>query len=236
MKDANVAQARPIVTLMLEAPAAPGGDPFLVFDDGHALTWPARCAGVLLADGGEARARQLLAAGAPRVFLGEAALRDGSLVERLAAAFGGDRIALYVPVRRMQVSWSMDAVSNADFRVMAPSVGEPCWEILGSGGAPSGTQARWWIGEMFKRGASGALIRADIADDADLNILATLTEQWGERLWIAPLADAAPDLEAWVALGGVRRLAVPDAIYQKSAYAAALRDTAADAQAHEVTT
>ena len=105
-------------------------------------------------DGDGAHARALLLAGAPCVFIGEAALRDSALVEALVAEFGSKRIGLYVPVRRMQVNWSMDAVSNADFRVMTPSVCEPCWEILRADGSRSGTHAGWWIGEMFRLGAS----------------------------------------------------------------------------------
>ncbi|MBI3140314.1 MAG: hypothetical protein HYZ19_00450 [Rhodocyclales bacterium] len=174
--------------------------------------------GLILARAGEAQARQLLSAGAPRVFLGEAALRDATLVERLAAAFGGERIGVYVPARRMPVNWSMDTVSNADFRVLTPSVCEPCWEILTAEGLPTDTHAAWWIGEMFERGASRALIRVDPADDADLNILAGLTEQWGERLWVAPRAAADPDLQAWVELAGVRRLAVPETVLGNSPY------------------
>jgi hypothetical protein len=178
--------------------------------------------GIVLRTAGETLARSLLEAGAPRVYLGEAALLDGALVERLAAAYGAERIGLYVPARRMEVSWSMDTVSNADFRVMTPSICEPCWEILKADGSRSGTHAAWWLGEMFARGACSALLRVDMTDDADLNILAGLTERWGERLWLAPLADPAPDFAAWVELGGARRLAVPEDMFQNDPYLATL--------------
>ncbi|MCZ7654019.1 MAG: hypothetical protein M5R42_06540 [Rhodocyclaceae bacterium] len=76
---------------------------------------PRRIEGIVMPDGDGAHARALLLAGAPCVFIGEAALRDSALVEALVAEFGSKRIGLHVPVRRMRVDWSMDAVSNADF-------------------------------------------------------------------------------------------------------------------------
>lgn len=192
-----------------------------------------RLSGMLPPEGGEAGIRAILDAGAQHVFIGEDALLDGALVEKLVTEYGSGRIGLHVPVRRMQVSWSMDIDSNADFRVMTPSVCEPCWEILRADGTRSGTHAAWWIGEMFRLGATDALIQADIEDDADLNILAGLTERWGERLWLAPLNETNPDLESWVNLGGAARLAVPDAIYQNSPYLTALRSAPETGQSNE---
>ncbi|MBI4988584.1 MAG: hypothetical protein HZC23_07150 [Rhodocyclales bacterium] len=192
-----------------------------------------RLSGMLPPEGGEAGIRAILDAGAQHVFIGEDALLDGALVEKLVAEYGSGRIGVYVPARRMQASWSMDIDSNADFRVMTPSVCEPCWEILRADGSGSGTHAAWWIGEMFGLGASGALIRVDIEDDADLNILAGLTERWGDRLWLAPLNEANPDLEAWVGLGRASRLAVPDAIYQNSPYLKALRSAPETGKSNE---
>jgi hypothetical protein len=214
-------------------PAGEGEPPVFLIDRNLIPADPRRFEGIVMPDGGKDRIRAILNAGAPRVFIGEDALLDGALVEKLAAEFGSGRIGLYVPVRRMQVSWSMDIDSNADFRVMTPSVCEPCWEILRADGSGSGTHAAWWIGEMFGLGASDALIRVDIGDDADLNILAGLTERWGSRLWLAPLDEANPDLEAWVRLGGAARLAVPDAIYQNSPYLTALRSAPQTGQSNE---
>jgi hypothetical protein len=127
----------------------------------------------------------------------------------------------------MQVSWSLDTESNADFRIMRPTVCEPCWEILMADGTRTGTFVGWWIGEMFARGASSALLRVDIGDDADLNILAGLTEQWGEKLWVAPLEQDDPDLESWVTLAHASQLAVPDRVYNHHPYLTARRATPA---------
>ena len=183
--------------------------------------------------GGEAGIRAILDAGAQLVFIGEDALLDGTLVERLASEYGSGRIGLHVPVRRMLVNWSMDCDSNADFRVMTPSVCEPCWEILRADGSRSGTHAGWWLGEMFRLGASQALIQVDMADDTDLNILAGLTERWGDRLWLAPLTDPAPDFSAWVELGGARQLAASEAVIQNHPYLTALCSAPETGQSNE---
>ncbi len=228
------ALAMPVaVRRLTEALPATDCEPVFLCDRNLIPADPRRIEGIVMPDGGKDRIHAILNAGAPRVFIGEAALREGALIGELSAEFGSGRIGLYVPVRRMQVNWNMDSVSNADFTVMAPSVCEPCWEILRADGTRSGTHAAWWIGEMFGLGACAALVQVDIEDDADLNILAGLTERWGERLWLAPLNETNPDLEAWVHLGGAARLAVPEAIYQNSPYLTALRSAPQTGQSNE---
>ena len=170
---------------------------------------PALAAGIVLPCEGEQRADALLAAGAACVLVGEAALLDSTLVERLAARHGAARIGVYVPARRLEAQWSFDTTSNADFKVVTPSVCEPTWEVLRADGGGTGALAGWWIGEMIKRGASLALVRADIRDDADLNICAGLVEDCGERLWLGPLSDPAPRLDEWIAYGQLRQIVLP---------------------------
>jgi hypothetical protein len=202
---------------------APGTEPAFLFDGPDLPADLSAVCGLLLPSQGEDRARALLARGSPGVYLGEAALIDSGVIERLARDFGAQRIGVYVPARRMGVSWNLDRVSNADFKVMTPSVCEPCWEILMADGRRTGTIASWWIGEMFKLGASAALVRADIRDDADLNICAVLGEQCGDRLWMGPLEDEDSRFAEWVSLATVRRLAVPENVYYANAQLAALR-------------
>jgi hypothetical protein len=218
----------PAVTVRCIAAALPPPEagPAFLFDGPDLPADLSAVCGLLLPAQGEARARELLARGSPRVYVGEAALLDSGVIERLVREFGSQRIGVYVPARRMGVSWSLDSVSNADFKVMTPSVCEPCWEILTAEGRRTGTIASWWIGEMFRRGASAALVRADIRDDGDLNVCATLAEQCRERLWIGPLEDEDSRFAEWVSLGRVTQLAVPEASYHRSEQLAALRGAA----------
>lgn len=168
---------------------------------------------VVLTEGNEQRAESLLAAGVGCVLLGECALLDSRVVERLVAKHGGERIGLYVPVRKLAVDWSFETVSNADFKVITPSLCEPTWEILRADGSGTGTHAEWWLGEMLKHGIQTVLLRADIRDDTDLNLCAGMVERFASQLWLAPLHDSEPPLADWLAFGQVRRLALPPALF-----------------------
>lgn len=217
--------AAPAVTVrrIVTGLPTPGTEPAFLFDGPDLPADLSAVCGLLLPSQGEDRARELLARGSPGVYVGEAALLDSGVIERLARDFGTQRIGIYVPAKRMGVSWRLDPVSNADFKVMTPSVCEPCWEILMADGRRTGTIAGWWIGEMFKLGASAVLVRADIRDDADLNICATLGEQCGDRLWMGPLEDEDSRFAEWVSLAKVSRLAVPENVCDANAQLAALR-------------
>lgn len=206
---------RPIAVCRLAPASDPAaGDDAFVFDAAGAGV-PHAGGAVILPAGTAQRARELLESGVPRVYIGQAALADSAVVERLAADFGRERIGVYVAAKRMHVGWGFDTVSNADFKFVTPSTCEPCWEVLDATGSRTGTHAGWWIARMLELGASSALVRADVRDDTDLNILATLVEQCGERLWVGPLEDEQPALADWIALGRARRFAVSSALYER---------------------
>jgi hypothetical protein len=88
---------------------------------------------------------------------------------------------------------------------------------LRADGETTGTHALWWIGEMLMIGASEALLRVDVRDDADLNLCAECVERFAERVWIGPLTDEAPMLGDWVRYGHARRLALPPALFARAA-------------------
>jgi hypothetical protein len=169
---------------------------------------PLRDQTIVASAGDEARAHQLLAEGVARVLLGDAALLDGTLIRRLVEQYGGEHIGVAVYARKHQVSWTIDKVSNADFRCLTPSFGKPGWELLLSDGSATGTDAEWWLGEMLGYGASAALIHIDMQDD-DLNICAGLVESHGSKLWFTPWQLTDIDLEPWVRYGQVRQLLLP---------------------------
>jgi hypothetical protein len=188
-----------------------------VFDAPGIEAVAALCAGVVLANGDEQRAATLIAAGADCVFIGEAALQDSGVIDRLVKAHGADRIGIYAPLGRQSVSWSFETVSNADFKTVAPSHCEPAWEVLRADGAGSGALAIWWLKAMRGLGASRFLARVDIHDDTDLNLCAGLIEELGSALWIGPLLDAAPRLADWIDYGQCRQLVLPSAAYAQRA-------------------
>ncbi|PIQ09777.1 MAG: hypothetical protein CO125_04490 [Hydrogenophilales bacterium CG_4_9_14_3_um_filter_59_35] len=217
-------ESTPEITLRRWAKPAgvPFAEPVFLFD-GDDLPEDLTRVSVVLRSAGRERARALLARGAARVLPGEAALLDGSLIETLSREFGAERVGVWVPARRMEVNWALDFTSNADFRCVTPSYAKPAWEVLKSDGSRSGTEAGWWTGQMLERGASLALLGADIADDADLNLCAELVEQFGSRLCLTPLADFGADLLPWVLYGQARNLAIPDNEFYDEAAMLALR-------------
>jgi|UniRef100_Q47CU3 hypothetical protein len=174
-----------------------------------------QCAAVILPAGDETRAEVLLAAGARQVLIGEAALLDSGIIERLVAKYGKERIGLAVPVRNLAVDWAFETVSNADFKVVTPSICEPTWEVLRADGSGTGTHAEWWIGQMVEQGAHTVLLLADIENDSDLNLCAGLVEKLGTQLWVAPRTIEAPPLADWIAFGQVRQFALRPDLYQQ---------------------
>jgi len=193
-----------------EADAALVGPDDLVFDAPGVEAVADACAGIVLLDGDEQRATTLLNIGAPVVFIGEAALTDSTIVQRLAATFGSERIGIYAPAQRQSVSWSFETVSNADFRTVTPSHCEPAWEVLLADGTPTGTLVAWWLGALRELGASQFLVRVAVHDDTDLNLCADLVERYGEALWLEPLAGGEVPLADCVRYGQARQLALRD--------------------------
>lgn len=214
----------PEITLYRWARPADGPftEPVFLFD-GDDLPENLAHISVVLRSAGLARARELLARGAERVLAGEAALLDSSLVEAMAGEFGPERVGIWVPAQRIEVSWVLDIHSNADFRCVTPSCAKPAWEVLKNDGSRSGTDAGWWLGQMLERGASLALLGADIAGDSDLNLCAELVEQFGARLCLTPLANPEADLLPWIRFGQARNLVVPDVQHDDEATMLALR-------------
>ncbi len=200
----------------------PFAEPVFIFD-GDDLPEDLTHVSVVLRAAGRERARELMARGAARVLLGEAALLDSSLIETLSKELGAEKVGVWVPARRLEVNWALDITSNADFRCVTPSCAKPAWEVLKSDGSRSGTEAGWWLGQMLERGASLALLGVDIADDTGLNLCAELVEQFGTRLWLTPLEDLDADLLPWVLYGQARNLAIPDIEHYDEAAMLALR-------------
>jgi hypothetical protein len=189
--------------------ASVGPDDF-IFDAPGVEAIASECAGVVIAEGDEMRAATLLSVGAPLVLLGEAALRDSTIVGRLVAAHGAERVGIYAPVRRQAVSWSFETASNADFKTVTPSHCEPAWEVLLADGTPTGTLVAWWLTTLRDLGATRFLVRTAIHDDVDLNLCADLVERFDNALWLAPVVGDDVPLADWVRYGQARQLALAD--------------------------
>ena len=163
---------------------------------------------IVLERGDEARANELLILGAARVLLADAALLDSAVIGRLAQQYGTERVGIYLPTKKMEVSWAIDYISNEDFNCITPSYGKASWVVLMSDGSETGTDVVWWVAQMLELGATSVLIGVDMQDN-DLNICAELVENYGDKLWFTPLHQPDADLEPWVRYGQVRQLLLP---------------------------
>ncbi|MBU0501188.1 MAG: hypothetical protein KJ558_08780 [Gammaproteobacteria bacterium] len=192
------------------APDVPEAGP-LFLHDSEDLPEDLSSLNILLPSAGEARATELLGRGAGRVLFADAALGDSELVRRMVQRFGSDRIGVWLPLRRKAISWGLDRVSNADFRCLTPSLGEPGWEVTRADGTATGTDAAWWLEKMRERGAGLMLVSVDFEDDIDHNLCSALVEKQGDLLWIAPLSQPAADwgAEGWHRFGGASRFVLP---------------------------
>lgn len=164
---------------------------------------------IALKAGTESRARELLDLGAGRVLLADAVLMDSSLMERLVQQYGSERVGIWMPVRRMSVTWTLDRTSNEDFSCLTPSLGKASWEILKADGTATGTDVEWWTAQMLESGACMALVAVDMQDDGDLDICANLIERFDEHIWFSPRLQPDADLLPWVRYGQVRKLVLP---------------------------
>ncbi|MCW8827948.1 MAG: hypothetical protein OQK94_02705 [Gammaproteobacteria bacterium] len=163
---------------------------------------------VVSATGDLERVDALLAAGAQEVLLGEGALRDSTLV-REAVTRHGERIGLWLPVRRAEASWGLDTVSNADFSTLAITNPVPRWMICQADGTLTDVDACWWAGEMIKAGCGKVLVSVATPEDDDLLACAEMAECAGERFWLDAGSADIEELRFWVRYGQARRLVLP---------------------------
>ncbi|MFN3785507.1 MAG: HisA/HisF-related TIM barrel protein [Thiothrix sp.] len=166
---------------------------------------------VVLPSGGEEQARAWLDMGAERVLFADAAVQDTTLIRRMVEALGADKVGVWLPVKRMGVSWVLDKTSNADFSVMTPSIGKPSWEVLLSSGKRTGIDVDWWSRQMLAQGATCILISVDYTDWHDQNIAAELVEKFSNHLWLSPLYQDGVKwgAEAWQTYAKVQQMVIP---------------------------
>ncbi len=155
----------------------------------------------------------LLAGGALGIVLAGTSPTLASQVARLVRENGRERIGVWADTAPMQVRWRLEIESNADFKTLAPSMPEPCWELLDCDGGRTGIRADYWLERLFDLGAGMAVVRAKLSDaeDRDLNVAAGLVERFGHRIWLTPADSCACPLDPWVEHGRVRRFVLPEA-------------------------
>lgn len=136
--------------------------------------------GIPLAVGGGIRgvadAARILEAGADRVAVNSAAVRDPELIDELAVRFGVQCVILAVDARRIDSGLGLDAKITAS--------GSPRWEVvIEAGRRGTGREAVEWAREGALRGAGEILLTSIDRDGTglgyDLELLSAVTAASG---------------------------------------------------------
>lgn len=203
-------ERQPLVHYWRQADSAPF--PMTVFVKGvKGLPPDLTHAHVILPQGGEMAARDMLGHGAERVLFADAALNaiDAPFIGSMVQALGADRVGVYLPVQRAVTPWSARPRTTPEQNqryVSCPS-DRPCWEVLYTDGRRTGIDAKWWAKRMLKQGVSCILIGVDYTDKHDYKLVAEFVRQCGKRLWLSPLTQTASEwgLKHWTRQGNVHQ-------------------------------
>ena len=120
--------------------------------------------------------KKLLRAGADKVSINSAAVRDPDLIDRASDRFGNQCIVVAIDARR---------------RTGQPEAsGEPGWDVFVRGGRENtGLDAVDWACEMVRRGAGELLITSMDADGTQAGYDLTLTEAIASRVDVPVIAS-----------------------------------------------
>ena len=122
--------------------------------------------------GNIASIRELLRAGADKVSLNSAAVKDPTLIDRSSDRFGNQCIVVAIDARRRQ---------DAE---------RPGWDVFVRGGRENtGLDALEWVEEVVKRGAGEILLTSMDADGTQAGYDLELTRQVAERVDVPVIAS-----------------------------------------------
>ena len=122
--------------------------------------------------------KKLLRAGADKVSINSAAVRDPDLIDRASDRFGNQCIVVAIDARRREVGSGPDATA------------EPGWEVFVRGGRENtGLDAVDWACEMVRRGAGELLITSMDADGTQAGYDLTLTEAIASKVDVPVIAS-----------------------------------------------
>ncbi len=159
--------------------------------------------------GGRERIDELLAAGACKVLIGEAALLDSELVKEMVEKHRAERIGIWLPVRRTSANWSLDSESNADFTFVAITTPLPRWMVRRADGSLTDVDALWWAGEMMKLGSLSVVVSVSEPHDDDLLSCAEMSEIAADNFWLDTATTDIEELRFWVKYGHAQWLVMP---------------------------
>jgi imidazole glycerol-phosphate synthase subunit HisF len=127
--------------------------------------------------------KKLLRAGADKVSINSAAVRDPELIDRASDRFGNQCIVVAIDARR-RIADSTDSTDSSDVSAL------PGWDVFVRGGRENtGLDAVEWACEVVRRGAGELLITSMDADGTQAGYDLTLTEAIASRVDVPVIAS-----------------------------------------------
>ncbi|MEL6853687.1 MAG: imidazole glycerol phosphate synthase subunit HisF [Cyanobacteria bacterium J06607_13] len=125
--------------------------------------------------------KKLLRAGADKVSINSAAVRDPELIDRASDRFGAQCIVVAIDARRRPASAAADASGDGP---------EPGWDVFVRGGRENtGLDAVEWACEVVRRGAGELLVTSMDADGTQAGYDLTLTRAISSRVDVPVIAS-----------------------------------------------
>jgi imidazole glycerol-phosphate synthase subunit HisF len=129
--------------------------------------------------------KKLLRAGADKVSINSAAVRDPDLIDRASDRFGNQCIVVAIDARRRTASSFRSSDSSS-----SDSSALPGWDVFVRGGRENtGLDAVEWACEVVRRGAGELLITSMDADGTQAGYDLTLTEAIASRVEVPVIAS-----------------------------------------------
>ena len=128
--------------------------------------------------------KKLLRAGADKVSINSAAVRDPELIDRASDRFGNQCIVVAIDARRQQSNSQLSTETSSQ------TAGSPKWDVFVRGGRENtGLDAVEWACNVVARGAGELLITSMDADGTQAGYDLTLTEAIASRVDVPVIAS-----------------------------------------------
>ena len=156
-------------------------------------------------------AASILDAGADKVSLNSAALRDPALIGRVAARLGSQSVVIAIDAARVADGWQVRAVSGSE---------------------PTGRDARDWATEATERGAGEVLLTSIDRDGTRSGYDVELTRAVADRVGVPVIASGgagdAADIAEVLTAGGAQAALLASLLHQNRATIPGLKAELAD--------
>ena len=141
--------------------------------------------------------RRLLRAGADKVSINTAVVKDPDLINRASRRFGSQCIVVAIDAKRRDAAWKYVPVSRLDIQIEESISRSTRWEVYINGGrTPTGRDAVEWAIEAEARGAGEILLTSMDCDGTKDGYDYELTRRVSESIHLPVIASGgAGELE-----------------------------------------